>query len=373
MPTVAAPFNDAGYDTAWFGKWHIDGGRELQRRGAFHTVPRHRRGGFKTWIGYEINGAWWDSWVHGHTAAGDEVGHYRLPGYETDDLTDLLLDYLRRPDRKSRPFFASVAVSPPHNPYEAPEEWMRRHTPGDVQLRRNVPDVPRIVERARCDLAGYYAMVENLDWNVGRIRAALDAAGLADNTHIIFFSDHGDMLGSHGQFHKTSPWEEAIRVPFIIGGGAAYVPGKGTEFQGDRLTRVQRQPVPVNHVDVGPTSLGLCGIPVPEWMAGTDYSGYRRWTNPVVNEPDSAFLQMVVAPGHPDSVDRPWRGVVTRDGWKYACLEGQPWLMFNLNEDPYEFVNLAHNTVFRAERRRLHDRLAAWIHDTGDQFRLPEL
>jgi hypothetical protein len=61
------------------------------------------------------------------------------------------------------------------------------------------------------------------------------------------------------------------------------------------------------------------------------------------------------------------------DGWKYVVLEGQPWLMFNLNEDPYESANLVHNTRYRVERRRLQDRLAQWIHETGDTFALPEL
>jgi len=75
---------------------------------------------------------------------------------------------------------------------------------------------------------------------------------------------------------------------------------------------------------------------------------------------------------HGDSVDRPWRAVVTRDRWKYVCLEGQPWLLFDLNEDPYELANLAHNTAFRSHRRRLHDHLAAWIADTQDTFELPE-
>ena len=66
-------------------------------------------------------------------------------------------------------------------------------------------------------------------------------------------------------------------------------------------------------------------------------------------------------------------GVVTADGWKYVCLEGQPWLLFNLNEDPYELANLAHNTAFGTQRRRLHERLARWVAETGDAFALPEL
>lgn len=93
----------------------------------------------------------------------------------------------------------------------------------------------------------------------------------------------------------------------------------------------------------------------------------------VPHEPDSAFLQCVIPTGHRDSVDRPWRGIVTREGWKYVVLEGQPWMMFNLNEDSYEQVKLAFNSRFAAGRQVLQDRLAAWIDDTGDQFTLPEL
>jgi len=127
----------------------------------------------------------------------------------------------------------------------------------------------------------------------------------------------------------------------------------------------------MNHVDIAPTTLGLCGIDAPAWMRGHDYSGLRLPSRPQIESPDSAFIQSVIPTGHGDSVDRPWRAVVTRDGWKYVALEGQPWLMFNLNEDPYELANLAHNTKFRAERKRLQDRLAQWISDTGDTFTLP--
>jgi arylsulfatase A-like enzyme len=239
---------------------------------------------------------------------------------------------------------------------------MARHTPGQVVLRPNVPDVPRVVEQAQRELAGYYAMIENLDWNVGRIRHTLAEVGLAHDTHILFFSDHGDMHGSHGQFRKIAPWQESLRIPFIVGG---HVPRY--------VNRQGRVPIPINHVDVAPTTLGLCGIDPPDWMQGTDYSGHRVRNRPAVSEPDSAYLQSVIPPRHPNSVDRPWRGIATRDGWKYVVLEGQPWLLFNLNEDPYEQVNLAHNAKFAVPRRRLQDRLAAWINDTGDRFDLPEL
>ena len=359
-PTVATCFNEAGYHTAWYGKWHVDGFQEREGRAGLHVIPPERRGQFREWVGYENNAPQFDCWVHG--GAGDDAFQYRLPGYETDALTDLFIAHLKERAQQDEPFFSALSVIPPHDPYHAPPEFMARHIPGQVQLRPNVPNVPRIVERARRDLAGYHAMIENLDWNVGRIRAALEELGLYENTHMLFFSDHGDMHGSHGQFRKTSPWEEALRIPFIIGGG----PHRYHHTSGFH-------PVPVNHVDVVPTSLGLCGIDAPDWMQGTDYSGYRLRDREIGSEPDSAYLQAVVPTMHGHSVDRPWRGIVTCDNWKYTVLEGQPWLLFNLNEDPYEQANHAHNSAYHAERRKLQARLAEWIDFTGDSFRMPEL
>lgn len=365
MPTIAHVFNEHGFDTAYFGKWHLDGFHEREGRAAMHIIPPERRGGFGTWIGYENNNSQWDTWVHG--GQGKEAFHHRLPGYETDCLTDLLLEDIHRRGEalragQGRPFFAVLSVQPPHDPYLAPAEWMACHTPGQVLLRPNVPPVERVTVMARRELAGAYAQVENLDWNVGRVRQALAKEGLDMDTHLVFFSDHGDMHGAHGQFKKTAPWEEAIRVPFLIG-------GLQPRYEG----RTGRLPYLINHVDIAPTTLGLCGIEPPAWMEGHDYSGHRLPWRPQHEAPDSAFIQSVIPTGHADSVDRPWRGVVTMDGWKYVVLEGQPWLMFNLNEDPYELANLALNTHYRSERRRLQDRLAQWIADTGDAFVLPEI
>lgn len=87
--------------------------------------------------------------------------------------------------------------------------------------------------------------------------------------------------------------------------------------------------------------------------------------------PDSAYIQTVIPTGHGDSVDQPFRAIVTNDGWKYVCFGRQQWLMFNLNEDPYEQVNFAFNVAYGAKRKVLNERLAKWIADTDDAFVLP--
>lgn len=365
QPTIAHAFKEAGYDTIYIGKWHLDGFKERDGRAAHHIIPPERRGGFDTWIGYENNNSQWDCWVHG--GEGQTAFHYRLEDYETDALSRIFLEQLRplanqQKQGSGNPFFAVLSVQPPHNPYVAPPEYMQHYNPARLELRPNVPHIPSVTDRARRQLAGYYAQIENLDRNIGMIVEELQRMGIAENTHILFFSDHGDMQGSHGQFHKTSPWEESVRIPFIISG-----------MESLYSHQTGNVPILINHVDVAPTSLGLCNLPVPEWMQGFDYSGYRLRGKPVSSEPDSAFLQVVIPTGHADSIDRPWRGLITRDGWKFVALEHQPWLMFNLNEDPYELVNLAFNSRYASARKRLNDRLSGWIADTGDVFPLPDV
>ncbi|HEV2124611.1 MAG TPA: sulfatase [Chloroflexota bacterium] len=372
--TIAHEFRDAGYRTCYIGKWHLDGDRpELglvdERSARTRVIPPERRGGFQDWWAYENNNRPFDCLIH--TDYSGKMRQFRLPGYETDCLTDILISWLgdrsgaaEQQGAEYEPFFAVLSVQPPHNPYTAPEETMARYTPGQMQLRANVPPIPAVQEQARRDLAGYYAAIERLDWNIGRLRRTLDEMGIAGETYLVFFSDHGDMHGSHGQWRKTAPWEEAIRIPFIIG-------GPSREHQ-----QSYRTSMPINHVDIAPTTLGLCGLEPPRSMEGTNYAPalQRNATGPGETDlPDSAYISLPVPTGHGDSIDREWRGVVTRDGWKYACLEGQPWLLFDLNEDPYELVNLVHNSRHRNKRKQLHGRLARWIEETGDSFRLPVL
>jgi arylsulfatase A-like enzyme len=358
--TIAEPFKNAGYHTGYFGKWHVDGFHERNGRGAMHIIPPERRGGFDVWTAYENNNSQFDSWVHG--GDGADAFHYRLPGYETDALTDLFLDYLGDRAQDQQPFFAALSVQPPHDPYVAPAEYMGRHQPSELQMRPNVPNVERVQAQARRELAGYYGMIENWDDNVGRILGKLNDLGLAFDTHIVFFSDHGDMHGSQGMFRKTNPFEEAIRVPFIIAGEKMRYSGRATA----------RIPTLLQSVDIAPTTLGLCAIDVPDWMEGTDYSSRRLTAKQRASEPDSAYLQNVIPTGHADSINRTYRGVVTADGWKYVAFEGTSYLMYNLNEDPYEQVNLANNNRFRTERKRLIDRVRQWSADVDDPFLLPE-
>jgi len=379
LPRVTDPFKEADYHTAYVGKWHVNGSNRRD-----HWISPEERRGFDYWMGYEGNNSQDEVYLFG-TESDTPV---RIRGYETDGLTDLLISHLTDhvggpPVRHSgpttldtareyQPFFATLSVQPPHDPYVTPHTGPADRatiSPGRIELRPNVPPVQWIRDKAAVDLAGYYGMIENLDDNIGKLRTALKELGIDRETYIIFFSDHGDMLGGHGQWHKSSPWEESIRIPFIVStAGHQYNMKAGVS---DAL---------VNHVDIAPTTLGLCGLDVPNWMQGYDYS---RWCTHLESpfycgepdsesEPQSAYLQQIPPKRIENhTVTTPWRGIVTRDGWKYVCTPGNHWLLFNLVEDPYETVNRVWDLGYETERERCQEMLQQWIDRTGDGFDLP--
>ena len=374
IPTIAHALGRAGYETAYFGKWHLAWDRSIpvpeidgRPRHDAIPVPRELRGGFDTWIGYNNGNSMFDIFLQGHAADGAEVPLHRSDGFEPDCLTDLLIDFVREragpAGQDDRPFFAVLSAEPPHSPYVSPDEWMVRHRPDDIELPPNVPHIERIRQSARGGLAGYYAMIENVDWNVGRIMCALGEAGLADNTYVVFFSDHGDQHWSHGYTGKSQPWEESIRIPFIIGGGAV-----------DPGARGRRSDSVLNTIDIAPTTLSLCGVASSSDMPGFDYSPYVTQPGapePLPGEPDSALLQHLVRKLHGQTMNCTWRGIVTRDGWKYVCIENAPLAMFDLNDDPFEQHNLAFKEAHKEKRAELAERLRCWLDETGDTYPLP--
>jgi arylsulfatase A-like enzyme len=224
--TIADEFTDAGYHTAYFGKWHLDGG-PMGGPGGPCRLPENRRGGFREWHGFNLRNDYYDTWIQHDDA--EPVFH---EGYQTDVLFDLFCDWLRQ--RDAQPFFGALSFEAPHPPMEVPEENRRRQADRRMWRRPNVAEpggkpfddsrhlwgqgweeeLANWEERARC----YYAMVENADDNLGRLMGVLEETGLADDTVVLFFADHGELLGSHHLFTKSSPYEESINIPFIVRG-----------------------------------------------------------------------------------------------------------------------------------------------------------
>src|SRR5207244_9584863 len=116
----------------------------------------------------------------------------------------------------------------------------------------------------RKDLSGYYAHCAALDDCVGQLLTTLEETGLDRNTIVLFTSDHGDMLGSHGMQKKQKPYDESVRVPFLI------------RLPKTLGTKSRKLEAPINSEDIMPTLLGLCGVPIPKTVQGLDFSNYIR-------------------------------------------------------------------------------------------------
>jgi arylsulfatase A-like enzyme len=284
--------------------------------------------------------------------------------------TDRALQWLGRyADRDAtRPFCLFVSWGPPHDPYRPlPPGKEDVYDPTSLRLRGNVKDElvhPVYGSSIRRDLADYYAHITAIDEQVGRIVDQLRRSGMLENTNVVYSSDHGTMLYSHGLFAKTWPYEESIGVPLVIR-GPGLMPGTVS-------------PVPIGIVDIAPTLLGLLGVSIPELMQGEDLSAELRRS--AVSDRAlgrSVFLShatgsrldgdLILAAEHAHLMwtPLPWRGVRTRR-WTYARNLDGPWLLFDNDEDPLQLRNLVSDTGYRAVRADLEERLEQLMASADD-------
>lgn len=336
--TIAEILRERGYRTGFIGKWHLDGGPRLPG----FVPPGPRRQGFDFWAANECSHAHFDTQYFRDTDVPVPVKKF-----EAEAWTDVAIEFLR--ETKGRPFFLVVSMGPPHDPYGAPQKFMKQVDPATIATRPNwVEGTPG---GGRKELAAYAAAVTAVDEQVGRLSAALRELGLERDTLVLATSDHGDMLGSQGRRLKRSPWEESIRVPGIVRYPRAAAPGRVT----DAL---------FSHVDMAPTMLALAGIAVPPPMQGSDLSGV------ILGRPDrgpeSAFFQHFV-PYRSDQIAEGWRGVRTGK-YMYARTETDPWVLYDLDADPYELRNLAGDPAAAAVKAEMEEKLAAWMRRTGDAW-----
>jgi arylsulfatase A-like enzyme len=193
--------------------------------------------------------------------------------------------------------------------------------------------------------------VTAVDEQIGRVLHSLDELGLAENTIVLLSSDHGDMLGSQGRRLKRKPWEESIRVPGIVRYPRLVHRGSVTDCL-------------FSHVDFAPTLLSLCGLKLPRGMQGTDLSAVVLGKNE--DGPDSAFFQ-IFGPYEGDGTEDGWRGVRTKR-YMYARFEHKPWVLYDLEKDPYERRNLAGDESAKPIQKEMESKLAAWMARTGDNW-----
>lgn len=337
---IAEQFRDAGYVTGYSGKWHIPGGY-----GSEDFMPLgFPRGSDRKGFGKK---------THGHYVrvnVRDESGRMvEKEVYRPTLVTHETIAFIEEQSRSAKPWIFFASWIPPHGPYASPPEF-REHYKGRLELPPNVPKgLPE--EFARANLPDYYGMVESLDVEFKRILDALDRAGVSNHTIVCYSSDHGDMIGCQGYKAKRWPYEESVRVPFLI-----RYPGvipAGTVIDD-----------PFSTVDVYPTLTGLAGLKAPEGLDGLDYSPMLRGENSSPPR-DYAFLQMMYAyvpwPG--------WRALRTRE-YTYARTVDGPWLLFHTAKDPYQMKNLVDDPASRSLLKQMDERLATIMKETGDSWEL---
>ncbi|MEX2263768.1 MAG: sulfatase [Bryobacteraceae bacterium] len=339
--TIAETLAAENYRTGFIGKWHLDGGPRLPG----FVPPGPRRQGFEFWAANECSHRHFDTHYFRDTPEPIPIKKFEAEGW-----TDVGIDFLRESKRDGRPFFLTIAMGPPHDPYGAPEEYMKMYDFSKLTMRPNwnkaAPNVPGPPE-----IAAYYAATTAVDDQIGRLSATLQELGLADDTIFLFSSDHGDMLGSHGLRLKRKPWEESIRIPGILRYPARV---KG----GHRVNALFTQ------VDFAPTLLSLCGVSQPAGLQGSDLAPVALGEKP--EGPDSAFFQ-IFGPYQGDGTDAGWRGVRTRR-YMYARYRERPWVLYDLEQDPYQMKNLAAESSASAVRAEMENQLTAWMERTGDSW-----
>lgn len=360
--TIAERLRDVGYRTGFVGKWHLDGGP----RDPGFVPPGPRRQGFDFWAAYECH--------HLHFSPiyfRDTPDEIFIPKFEPVASCDYAIEFLKRQPR-DQPFFLTVQMGPPHDPYGAPEEYMKRYDPEKLtmpaswqagsekggagaippRLRRpGMPARPYVPLGGREEVAAYYAAITALDDQVGRLLAALKEIGADENTIILFTSDHGDMLGNHGLRRKRKPHDESARVPGIVRWPARVPKGQVVETL-------------FSHVDMAPTLLALAGLEVPKSMQGADLS--RVALGETTAGPEAVLLQIFV-PFNPDGIAKPWRGIVTATH-TYARYEDEPWVLFDDKADPHQMKSLATDPAQTPLREKLDAQLASLMKKHGDAW-----
>jgi len=325
LATMGSVFRDAGYRCGYVGKWHL---------GQVDIDPGPLRMGFDDFwaVSSEPAHEYWDwSYFTGSGPSVDQKGVFK----PTVD-TDLAQQFIEQDDE--RPWMLMLSWAGPHKPFEAPERF---------QHFDHVQALPNVRKGPKPDLAGYHAMIEALDSEAGRLLAHLEQQGLADNTIVVYTSDHGSLLGSHGMGGKELPFDGSTRVPFLV-----RWPG--------RIAEGQTFAPPLGTPDILPTLAGLAGLPVPAVPDGIDLSAQLLGAPDERTDP-AAYLAGYASPA---AKTKPtWRGLRT-ERYLFACTEAGPWILYDMLEDPYELVNLVksgHPLV-----AEFHERTLATMQATGD-------
>jgi arylsulfatase A-like enzyme len=360
-PTLPEQLRSAGYETALFGKWHVD---KLPANVGFDRSlhPANL---------CEPDGRW--AFIENSSAP------QRVDDLGDEYVSQRVCDYLETRD-SDKPLFLFYSIYPPHMPLlDAPDQYLTMYSPDEIPLRPNVwidgqlpvddmwfriylwefqyywhrqpwtEELPDGFD-LRAMTALYYGLVSWIDDLVGRLMASLDQAGMAENTIIVFTSDHGDNLGSHHRWNKDSLNEEAIRIPMIFHAPGRWVPAVN-------VSQV------ASLIDLMPTLLAACHDEPPADTQGRDLTPILTGQREALDETYSVIETSqgdigIRTPTHMYGINRP--------SWWRDNKETE-FTFHDLRSDPYQLTNLI-DTSQQAELARAlaavadrYDQTTPWL------------
>ncbi len=344
VPTMGELFQAAGYETAYAGKWHVH-----------DAFPAYNKKGGKI-PGFTVLPQGGND-----PRQGDKRTEEKAPQCDPY-AADAAIKFLQQPHAK--PFLLTLSLLNPHDICEFSSfEGFKKMLPADPTqlppLRTNVHDLEKLPSELQNDrknhgnwtdiqwrqyLWVYYQLVESSDKLIGQVLAALDQAGLSSNTVVVFTSDHGEMMGSHGLVTKEKLYEEAVAVPLIIA-----LPGVTPGVDKKKL---------VSGLDLMPTFLDYAGIDAPKSLEGQSL-------RPLVEEKVAVWREFVAA-----ETMEPEARMIRTARYKYICFgagENRE-QFFDEEKDAGELHNLINNAELASEVARHRTLLKECMESTKDTF-----
>jgi len=384
--TLTKAFKAAGYRTGYVGKWHLGEDGEGDESGDGHPAGKKK---IKNDGGYVPQGPErfdiddWHIWAstnnHYHAWTFDpDTGAKIVPeGWGATAMTDQAIKLLKS-QSPDKPWLLMLSWNPPHPPFDPPSDDQMPYL-SKSKKRPNVKvgmgetgkgskplESEATLHKA---MQGYFGGITGVDLEFARLLKALEETGQADNTIVIYTSDHGEMMGSQGRMSKQVPYEESCRVPFMVRyPGVTKANGSSKEL--------------FAAIDIYPTVCGLAGLPVPSHCAGKDYSGIMK--GKAVAPREEVFLMCgsgdMAHARHNKNADAgfqpglapTYRGIRTATHM-YAVTAGGRWLLFDNANDPYQMKNLANDPAHKALMDGFDVKIKAWMKTTGDPFQYPAL
>lgn len=351
----------AGYQTAFFGKWHM---------GALNDDPRP---GFDHWVSFEGQGVYWPELPNGSVAQLNVDGrHVPQKGYITDELTDYALDWLKQRDGR-KPFFLYLSHKALHADFQPATRHKDLYKSTAITLpesyeettKSNSGEKPRWVHDQRNSWHGvefpyhstldlkeykrrYHQTLAAVDESTGRLLDYLRKNRLLDNTVVLFMGDNGFMFGEHGLIDKRNAYEESMRVPLI-----AY--GPGVIERGKTVTDM------VANLDIAPTILDLAGVAAPPQFSGASFAPQLEGHAPAQPWRTSLLYEYYWEYNYPQT---PTTFALRGDRYKLIQYHGiwDTEELYDLKADPREMNNLIASKemqpVIASMRRKLFDQLA---------------